>query len=391
MKQVEYIVFRYLTHAEFFNIYKPRGTEKKGGGQSYIDFTTAVGLSDWNKFFAGAPGVKKGKRAQDRPEWTFKVNSLGLGLSQDLTLFQRRSQSVSVSSQKITSTRSERVWAWHPDYSFPQPVDPKDRQQCPDKLGVYAVRTEEGEFWAGWFRDAPPCRDQAAAVQLEDMLPSSPKKGHAGFIAPDTGVLFIHESDSAMPFFVDPARKAKPKAKKPKPKAKKAKPKAKKAKTKPTPTPIQRRPRSEDEITKGLFEEDEAYVSGEKEKKKEVIQKVFNRNTKAVKALKELYEGKCQITGNKYSFTKKDGTRYCEAHHLVPLGNEEGSDSPYNIIIVSPLIHRMLHYAYVSDIDLTKISEGNTLDIEINGQSYTITWHPEHAKNVKKQLQEDNS
>ena len=39
----------------------------------------------------------------------------------------------------------------------------------------------------------------------------------------------------------------------------------------------------------------------------------------------------------------------------------------------------MLHYAEVSGLDLTGISS-NKLKVEINGKSFTITWHPEHSK-----------
>jgi len=90
------------------------------------------------------------------------------------------------------------------------------------------------------------------------------------------------------------------------------------------------------------------------------------------------------------TFLKADGTIYCEAHHLVPLGGE-GADLPHNIIIVSPLVHKMLHYAKVSEIDLSAISEDGTLDIEINDARHTITWHPDHAASVQRhQVQEQD-
>ena len=86
---------------------------------------------------------------------------------------------------------------------------------------------------------------------------------------------------------------------------------------------------------------------------------------------------------------KRNGELYCESHHLIPLG-ENGSDLPHNIIIVSPLIHRMLHYAEVSQIDLGLISVDNTLDIMINDIRYTIRWHPEHADLVLRSLVDNN-
>ena len=78
---------------------------------------------------------------------------------------------------------------------------------------------------------------------------------------------------------------------------------------------------------------------------------MLQRNQKIVAALKALYGGRCQLTGDQFVFKKTDGELYCEAHHLLALGSG-GADSPYNLVIVSPLIHRMFHYAEVSGLDL---------------------------------------
>lgn len=118
------------------------------------------------------------------------------------------------------------------------------------------------------------------------------------------------------------------------------------------------------------------------------IIKIRQRNSRIVKELKKLYGGRCQITGEELTFRKTNGELYCELHHLVPLG-EDGSDSYANTIIVSPLIHKMLHYANVSKIDLTKL-ENNKLQITINGVEYQITWHPEHLKIVEDTINIDN-
>ena len=189
MKTVQYVVFRYLTHAEFFNMYKPPGTEVGGGGQSYIDFPLMTVSSDnWVDFFAGIPS---GMRAKG-PSWTFEINSIGLPGSQSLTIFQRREQSFSISSQKITSSRSNRVFAWHPQNGFPEPVDPTNRTSCPPGLVVFIVRTDIGEFWAGWFRNSTPCRDSGAGQILQNILSGSPVEGHAGFITP-SGTLVMSQ------------------------------------------------------------------------------------------------------------------------------------------------------------------------------------------------------
>ena len=353
-------------------MYKPSRTEAGGGGQSYIDFPiSSVPSAKWQKFFGGIPSVMR----KQGPSWAFEINSIGLNAPQKLTIFQRRPQSFTISSQKLTSKQSNRVLAWHPQNRFPQPNDPANRTSCPPKLAIYIVKTDTGEFWAGWFQNSSPCRDQAAATILRDMLPSSPEKGYAGFIIPSSA-LYIDESDNKAPFFVPistvPAVKAT------EPVDTMVREKAPKPKT----TRYKRKERSEEEIIKGLFDEDNSYTTEPEDKIKKAIVKVRNRNQKAVKGLKELYKGSCQITGERFTFIKKDGELYCEAHHLIPLGNE-GADSPYNIIIVSPLIHKMLHYAEVSEIDLAKISADNKLDVTINGEAYTITWHPEHANHVK--------
>jgi len=371
MKIVKYVVFRYLTHADFFNIYKPPGTEKRGGGQSYIDFGIgSIEPSKWKSFFVN---VSASMRTQG-PSWRFVIHSIGLNSPQEVIIYQRRAQSFVVSSQRITSSRSNRIKAWLPQHGFPEPSDPKNRTSCPEKLAVYIVRTEEGEYWAGWFQNSSPCRDQVARSLLSEMTPDSPSVGHAGFLSFSSGQLLLDETDIVKPFIgvIYVKKKVKKKITK----------KAKKKKRL-----IKRSVRSEEEITKSLFEEDENYISEIKGKKKEYIRKIISRNYKAIKDLKDLYQGKCQITGDKYSFKKKDGTLYSEAHHCIPL-EEEGADSPYNIIIVNPLIHKMLHYSDVTEIDLSKISKANSLKIKINNQTFTIKWHPDHAKLVKRKSKE---
>jgi predicted HNH restriction endonuclease len=201
------------------------------------------------------------------------------------------------------------------------------------------------------------------------MIPSTPPEGCAGFLSFGSGQLLMDERDSKKPFIGGVSKKKR----------------IRKEKVPTKKIQIKRRLRSEEEISKSLLEEDKSNYADYGAKKKAYIRKIISRNNKAVKDLKDLYQRKCQIIGDKLGFKKKDGTPYCEAHHCIPLG-EKGADSPYNIIIVNPLIHRMLHYAEVSEIDLSMISKNNTLDIVINGQTHTIKWHPDHAKIVKKKL-----
>ena len=136
-----------------------------------------------------------------------------------------------------------------------------------------------------------------------------------------------------------------------------------------------------------LFDDDEDQDDSSAPMEKMIVVRTKRRNKRAVSALKELYGHKCQITGDEFLFKKRDGIFYTEAHHLIPLG-KGGADSPRNMIILDPRVHRMLHYADVEGIDLSNLQEQEdgsaTLEIKINGDSYIITWHPKHIEHVKK-------
>ena len=138
----------------------------------------------------------------------------------------------------------------------------------------------------------------------------------------------------------------------------------------------------EDKQTKNFFDDDEIPTSDLSPKTRQSITTTRIRNASAVTKLKALYGNKCQVSGEKYAFKKTNGQYYSEAHHLIHLG-KGGADSEYNIVILSPLIHRMMHYADVDKFTLKDIGN-NQLPIRINGVQYTIKWHPDHAKTVKK-------
>ena len=383
MKEVKQIVFRYLTNAEFFNINKPPGTETGGGGQSYIDFPTeAISVRSWDNFFDGALGVSKESRTQG-PLWVLKINSTGLRASQELQIYQRRAQSVSIASQKISSLRSNRVFSWHPDNGFPTPTDPSQRKALPGNLAVYIVRTTENDYWAGWFMDFLPCKHSETAEYLKNMLVNTEGEGYAGMLNVPAGELFFDENDMTKPFALNDKATAEKGADLTKDRKFSEEETVKKRTAKAKGATYKRKERTEQEIIDNLFSEDETDPEDTTPEVIKVTHQVRKRNTKAVKDLKELYKGQCQITGDNLTFVKKDGTLYSEAHHLIPLGNK-GADSLFNIVILSPLIHRMLHYANVSDINLDNISKDNKLEITINGEKYTINWHPKHAEAVRK-------
>lgn len=85
----------------------------------------------------------------------------------------------------------------------------------------------------------------------------------------------------------------------------------------------------------------------------DVIVRRIIRDTKIVAGLKELYEFRCQLCG--LTIELKDGLRYCEAHHIRPLGHpHDGPDVTSNLIIVCPNHHAMLDYASIQ-ICLSKL------------------------------------
>ena len=207
------------------------------------------------------------------------------------------------------------------------------------------------------------------------MLRPNPPEGYSGFLELNTPILFLDETDIKTPFSESGvaviANQVGVVAPVP----------AMVAVGAPVPIPKPAKPRTEEEILDSLFNDDE--IETATPAKKEQIRIVRSRNLKAVKNLKDLYGGKCQVSGEILTFKKKDGAYYCEAHHLIPLG-KEGADDPHNIIVISPLVHRMLHYADVSEIDLSKIAADNTLEITINGKKHKITWHQKHCDLIRK-------
>jgi len=65
----------------------------------------------------------------------------------------------------------------------------------------------------------------------------------------------------------------------------------------------------------------------------------FLRDRAPVEAIKELYQGQCQVCG--YRITRPDGFWYAEAHHLWPL-EHDGPDVMDNLVVVCPTHHKEL-------------------------------------------------
>lgn len=386
MKKASMLVFRRITPADFFNIYKERGAEEGGGGQSYIDVdTSGVSLADWYDFFVG---ITPKLMAQSFPQWTFKVQSLSLGLEQSLKISQRRGTTVSIREQKLASRKSNRVHAWHPAKTgFPSPkgklASSADPQIAPliKGLVVFIIRATDGTYWAGWMRE----QDRPLSWSVPSVL--DPLFAEDDGIIRFSTALDFDETNLHWPFIASGPSASVP-SPKPSGPSTSSKPSSGPAPSNTVPATGAASPNAtskkqskfremtEAEAASALFDAD---YSAATPAVKEIVMKVRERNQKAAKALKDLY-GECQITGSKFAFKKADGKPYLEVHHLIPLGLG-GADAPANLVVVSAHIHRMLHYADVTGLDLTKIS-GNELAIEINGEAHVIRWRSDHVATI---------
>jgi len=347
-KRVVSIVFRRLTYNDFDKINQQGSAyQGQGGGQGYIDFPTRnISIQQWQQIL----GNPTSYGAQNRPKWEITVSSLGINDSQDILISNRRDASVSITSQKLpeNSRGGNRIYSWHPNNSFPIDYNPDS-----DNLVVYIIKADDDTFYAGWFLESEPPKNWIVNDELAVLFTEE----SAGIITPQFKTLFDTDTKK-WPFYFE-------------------------AQT------VKNQLKSDEDIEVDLLNQDTSpklseIANDEDDEAKERIFKIRKRNNKIVKELKKLYDGKCQITGEEYIFKKKDGSFYSEVHHLLPLG-ESGSDSYANAIVISPLIHRMLHYAEVSEIDLSKI-EDNKLTIQINGEDYEIKWHPDHMKTIEDSL-----
>ena len=155
MKAVRFIAYRFLTAADYFNMYKRPGTEDSGGGQLYVDFPTAtIVASKWQQMFRGLADLQESAVTHGR-RWKCRVRSVAVSNESGesvLEVYQRRPQSICIANQNIYARHSQRVAAWHPSNGFPKPHGKIRRGVVPAGLCVFLVRTWNGELWASWFR-----------------------------------------------------------------------------------------------------------------------------------------------------------------------------------------------------------------------------------------------
>lgn len=137
---VESLVFRKLTSNEFKAITNTINSVG-GGSQTYIDFPKGCISDDEFKEFFDSDGRPN---ANDY-EWEFYVNSLSLGQTHQKEIISaRRSSSNSLREQN----KENRIEIWKNEKSgFPS--DSYDEKNNP--IIVYIIKSDNREYWAGWF------------------------------------------------------------------------------------------------------------------------------------------------------------------------------------------------------------------------------------------------
>lgn len=138
------LIFRKLSQADFKNISGQGGVEG-GGGQGYIDISAKSVTLEMMYEFLG----KETSMAAQGPRWEFVVNSLSLDNGgQRIAIYQRRSTSFCIASQKVGTRDSNRVEVWKtertnfPDVEYDEVTNP---------IIVFILKNQQEEYWAGWF------------------------------------------------------------------------------------------------------------------------------------------------------------------------------------------------------------------------------------------------
>lgn len=101
----------------------------------------------------------------------------------------------------------------------------------------------------------------------------------------------------------------------------------------------------------------------------EVIISKIKRKQQIVNKLKNKYNNCCQIERCNFTFLKKNGECYSEAHHINLL-SEGGSQAESNVVILCSNHHRMFHYADIKIFD----REGDRCKVIINGEQHYIKY-----------------
>ena len=119
-------------------------------------------------------------------------------------------------------------------------------------------------------------------------------------------------------------------------------------------------------LIEALSRFDAKYASSEPEARQSLLDSL-HRPSSISKIIKQLYGTTCAICGRE-GFTKRDGTKYAEVHHVEEISTKSpGVLGSQNVIVVCATCHRMLHYA---DVEVDPIVSGWL--ITINGHQHRI-------------------
>lgn len=137
---VESLIFRKLTPNEFKAITNTINSQG-GGSQTYIDFPKGcISDNNFKDFFES-----EGNQNANGFEWVFYVNSLSLGRTQQREIISARRES---SNSLREQNNNNRIEIWKNERSG-FPADSYDEKNNP--IIVYILKSDDKEYWAGWF------------------------------------------------------------------------------------------------------------------------------------------------------------------------------------------------------------------------------------------------
>ena len=138
--KAESLIFRKLTPNEFKAITNTINSEG-GGSQTYIDFPKGSISDDEFKEFFGNNGTPN----TNGFEWVFYVNSLSIGRNQQREIISARRDSSNSLREQNNENRIE-IWKNEKSGFHNDGYDEKN-----NPIIVFILKSDDGEFWAGWF------------------------------------------------------------------------------------------------------------------------------------------------------------------------------------------------------------------------------------------------
>ena len=154
------IIYRKITAAEF-NAISNIVVQDNGGGQTYIDFPKgSISDEELNEFFGYGETVIASGYTGFR--WNFQIHSLSLDSIQNAEISVRRASSNSLRNQ----TFGNRISILEPSNGFPSDdYDPND-----DPIIFYIIKSDNNQFWAGWFYRSNYTSDWFLTLELSKLF-----------------------------------------------------------------------------------------------------------------------------------------------------------------------------------------------------------------------------